>query len=109
MIKSTCPVCQHGVSLAFFNGGEQPLATLGWPATAAEAQAMPRHPHDFVQCPVCTHVWNRSFSYDAIPYQNNPNRMYNKGGLWKGHLAQTRDLLISNLRDEPTVIDVGCG
>jgi uncharacterized C2H2 Zn-finger protein len=109
MIKSICPVCQHGVSLAFFNGGEQPLATLGWPASAEEAQAMPRHPHDFVQCPVCTHVWNRSFSYDAIPYQNNPNRMYNKGGLWKGHLAQTRDLLISNLGEEPTVIDVGCG
>jgi uncharacterized C2H2 Zn-finger protein len=109
MIKSTCPVCQHGVSLAFFNGGEQPLATLGWPTSAEEAQAMPRHPHDFVQCPVCTHVWNRSFSYDAIPYQNNPNRMFNKGGLWKGHLAQTRDLLIGNLCEEPTVIDVGCG
>ena len=70
---------------------------------------MPRHPHDFVQCPNCTHVWNRSFSYDAIPYANNPNRMFNKGGIWKGHLATTRDLLLARLPKSPTVVDIGCG
>lgn len=109
LVKAPCPVCQHSVAVQFFNGGEHPLATLGWPSSKEDAQEMPRHPHDFVQCPSCTHVWNRSFSYDAIPYQNNPNRMYNKGGLWRGHLAKTRDLLMDNLGGHPTVIDVGCG
>lgn len=70
---------------------------------------MARHPHDYVQCPECTHVWNRSFTYDAIPYQTNPNRMFNKGGTWKGHLAETRDLVTSMLPESPTVIDIGCG
>ncbi len=70
---------------------------------------MTRFAHDFVQCPRCTHVWNRSFTYDAVPYQNNANRMFNSGGIWKGHLAETRDLLLDALPDEPTVIDIGCG
>lgn len=104
-----CPVCHHTVAVPFFEGGLQPLATLGWPTSADEAKAMPRHPHDFVQCPQCSHVWNRSFSYDAIPYEKNPNRMFNTGSIWKGHLAATRDLVLAHLSGSPTVVDVGCG
>ncbi|MBZ0104026.1 MAG: methyltransferase domain-containing protein [Sulfuricella denitrificans] len=70
---------------------------------------MPHHPLDFVQCPACSHVWNRSFRYDAIPYQNNPNRMFNRGGIWKGHLADTRDILLAKLPEVPTVVEIGCG
>lgn len=109
LVSAVCPVCSHTVAVPFFAGGEQTLATLGWPASVAEAQAMPRHPQDFVQCPVCTHVWNRSFCYEAIPYQNNPNRMFNRGGIWKGHLATTRDGLLGRLPAAPTVIEIGCG
>ena len=109
LVPAVCPVCAHSVAAAFFDGGQHALATLGWPASAADAQAMAVQPHDFVQCPQCTHVWNRAFSYDAIPYQNNPNRMFNKGGIWKGHLADTRDVLLAQLPDSPTVIDIGCG
>jgi SAM-dependent methyltransferase len=109
LIPAVCPVCYHSVAALFFDGGNQPLATLGWPASASEAKAMPRHPHHFVQCPKCSHVWNRSFSYAAIPYQKNPNRMFNKGGIWKGHLVSTRDLLLARLPKSPTVLDIGCG
>lgn len=109
LIATPCPVCRHSVAAPFYDGGQQALATLGWPASAADARGMPRHPHDFVQCPNCTHVWNRSFSYDAIPYADNPNRMFNKGGIWQGHLAATRDLLLSRLPVSPTVLDIGCG
>lgn len=109
LIPAHCPICGHSVAAPFYDGGTQTLATLGWPASAAEAQAMPRHPQDFVQCPKCSHVWNRSFSYDAIPYQDKPNRMFNSGGIWKGHLATTRDLLLAQLPPLPTVVDVGCG
>ncbi len=70
---------------------------------------MSRYPHDFVQCPKCSHVWNRSFLYDAIPYKGSPNRMFNKGSIWKGHLARTRDVLLMQLPSSPTVIEVGCG
>ena len=109
LVPALCPVCYHSVAAPFLDGGLQTLATLGWPSSLAEAQAMPRHPHDFVQCPKCTHVWNRSFSYDAIPYESNPNRMFNKGGIWRGHLAITRDLLLRCMPESPTVVDVGCG
>lgn len=109
LVAAACPVCSHTVAVPFFSGGQQTLATLGWPRSSAEAHAMPRHPQDFVQCPACSHVWNRSFLYDAIPYQNNPNRMYNRGGLWKGHLATTRDRLLAHLPVVPTVVEIGCG
>lgn len=70
---------------------------------------MSRYLQDFVQCPACSHVWNRSFRYDAIPYQNNPNRMFNRGRIWKGHLAETRDGLLKHLPVSPTVVEIGCG
>jgi hypothetical protein len=109
LVSTQCPVCSHYVATTFFEGGEQPLATLAWPRTALLAQALPHHPHDFVQCPSCTHVWNHSFRYDAIPYENNPNRMYNSGGIWRGHLADTRDVLLAKLPAKPTVLEIGCG
>lgn len=109
VLRANCPVCHYTLAVPFFNGDEQPLATLGWPKSSVEAQSMSRHPLDYVQCPRCTHVWNRSFTYDAIPYANNPNRMFNKGGIWQGHLQETRDLLTSTLPLNPTVIDIGCG
>lgn len=109
LFSAICPVCSYGVVAPFFIGGDQPLATLAWPESAKAAKAMPKYPHNFVQCPNCSHVWNHSFTYDAIPYENNPNRMFNKGGIWKGHLATTRDLLLKYLPDTPTVIDIGCG
>ena len=70
---------------------------------------MARFPQDFVQCPSCSHVWNQSFSYDAIPYQNNSNRMFNQGAVWKGHLTKTRDFLLAHLPLNPTVVEIGCG
>jgi hypothetical protein len=109
VVQTDCPVCHYTLANPFFNGGEQTLATLGWPKTADEAKSMSRHSLDYVQCPRCTHVWNRSFTYDAIPYANNPNRMFNRGGIWQGHLKETRDLVISSLPINPTVIDIGCG
>jgi hypothetical protein len=109
LVSAICPVCYHSVAAPFFDGGVQALATLGWPASAEAARAMPRYPLDFVQCPNCTHVWNRAFSYDAIPYKNNPNRMFNQGGIWKGHLAATRDLVLGRLPQSPCVVDIGCG
>lgn len=109
LVAACCPVCDHAVAAPFFNGGLQPLATLGWPRSAEEAQAMARFPLEFVQCPRCSHVWNRLFSYESIPYQNNPNRMFNTGAIWQGYLAQIRDLLVARLPDRPTVLEIGCG
>jgi len=96
-VMASCPVCHYGLATPFFDGGQQPLATLGWPNSSEDAQSMTPLPLDYVQCPRCTHIWNSSFSYDAIPYVNNPNRMFNKGGIWQGHLKNTRDVLLSQL------------
>jgi len=109
LVAATCPVCSHSVAAPFFDGGRQPLATLGWPATAQEAEAMARLPHDFVQCPSCTHVWNRSFRYEDVPYKDAPNRMFNNGVIWKGHLADSCDLLVRRMPRAPTLVEIGCG
>jgi hypothetical protein len=109
LVAATCPVCAHSVAAPFFDGGRQPLATLGWPASAEEAQAMARLPHDFVQCPNCTHVWNRSFTYGDVPYRDNPNRMFNNGLIWQGHLAESCRLLVRQMPPAPTLVEVGCG
>lgn len=109
LVDARCPVCAGTMAAKAFDGGHQPLATLGWPMTAQDAQVMTRLPLDYVQCCRCTHVWNRAFDYDAIPYQSNPNRMFNKGGIWGGHLAKVRDLLLDRLGPAPCVVEIGCG
>lgn len=108
-VSARCPVCGYHVGVPFFDGGLQPLATLGWPASAAEAQGMQKLPLDFVQCPACTHLYNRSFLYGAVPYQENPNLMFNNGHYWKKHLAEVQKLLSPILPDQPAVIEIGCG
>lgn len=105
----SCPVCGYSLASSFFNPGQYPLATLGWPESADKAAAMARHELDFVQCPACTHVWNRAFDPDCIPYQESPNRMFNAGIAWSGHLANTRDLILAEMPSDPVVIDIGCG
>jgi hypothetical protein len=109
LVAAPCPVCGHSVAAPFFDGGDHPLATLGWPASAEAARGMDRLPHDFVQCPVCTHVWNRSFSYQQVPYRDNPNRMFNAGAIWKGHLAESSQVLVQRMPPEPTLVEIGCG
>jgi hypothetical protein len=109
MVAAPCPVCGNAVAAPFFDGGNQPLATLGWPASAEEAKAMARLPHTFVQCPSCTHVWNPSFRYEDVPYKDNPNRMFNNGLIWRGHLAESCRLLVRHMPEAPTLVEVGCG
>ncbi len=109
LVAARCPVCNHTIATLFFDGGEQTLATLAWPASCTEAQALPRYRLDFVQCSTCSHVWNHSFHYDAIPYQNNPNRMFNRGSIWCDHLTDSRDVLLARLPANPVVVEIGCG
>jgi hypothetical protein len=109
LVKSHCPVCRYTLSAPFFYGGKQPLATLGWPKTSAESFEMVRYSLDYRKCPRCTHIWNRDFSYEAIPYDKNPNRMFNNGGTWRGHLKNTIDNVLSRLPSNPTIIEIGSG
>lgn len=108
-VSARCPVCGNHVAIPFFAGGMQPLATLGWPKSEFEAKNMERFPLDFVQCPSCTHVYNRSFKYGSVPYQKNPNLMFNNGVIWGTHLAEIKQLLFRMLPKQPNVIEIGCG
>ena len=83
---TACPVCRSSLNVPFFDGGLKTLATLGWPSTDQEAVGMPRYPLKYVQCTNCTHIWNQDFEYQNIPYQDNPNRMFNNGEHWKIYL-----------------------
>ncbi len=97
------------MAVAFINAGNQASAIFANFESAQDAINMPKFPHDYVQCPNCSHVWNKCFDYNNIPYSEKPNRMFNTGTIWKGHLAYTRDKLIEYLPNNPTVIDIGCG
>ena len=106
---STCPACAHHVAVPFYDGGRQPLTTLAWPLSTAEARTMKRLPLSFVRCVDCGHVYNQDFHYDEVPYSEKPNLMFNQGILWKEHLNTVCELILKRLPANPVVIEIGCG
>jgi hypothetical protein len=105
----TCLACGYHVAMPFYDGGDQPLTTLGWPGTAAEAREMPRLPHDYVCCVDCGHVWNAAFDWRDVPYTEHPTLMFNAGMLWSDHLRLARQAMLERLTDAPTVVEIGHG
>ncbi|MCB9539350.1 MAG: methyltransferase domain-containing protein [Myxococcales bacterium] len=103
-----CPACAH-VAAAPLLDDRQPLATLAWPRSEAAARAMPALPLDFVRCVDCGHVYNRAFSYDAVPYGDQPNRMFNAGVGWSGFVRRLVGRALDGLPEAPTVVEIGYG
>lgn len=89
--------------------GEQPLATLAWPRSAAEARAMPLLPLDFVRCVACGHVHNTCFVYARVPYSTRPNLMFNRGAAWAAFLEGVLDRLAARLPQGALVVELGHG
>ena len=104
-----CLVCRSSLSVPFFDGGSKPLALVGWPSSKQEAVDMDLFPLRYVQCVHCSHIWNKEFNYEDIPYEEKPNRMYNSGKYWNEYLQRVRCELMQYLPENPTVIDIGCG
>lgn len=105
----TCPACGHHVAVTFYDGGNQPLATVAWPRSADEARSMKRLPLSFVRCVDCGHVYNRDFNYADVPYSEKPNLMFNQGIVWSDHLRHVREIILKRLPASPVVVEVGCG
>jgi hypothetical protein len=106
---TTCAACGHHLAALFYDGGEQPLATLGWPQTPEEARAMPRLPLRFHRCLDCGHVFNTAFEYGRVPYGNQPNRMFNRGARWTRFLDHVREQMLTRLPPCPVVAEIGHG
>ena len=105
-----CPACGGRYAAEFLRPDEQPLATIAWPSTAEEAQDMRLLPVRFVQCVSCTHVFNRSFSYDDVPYSEKPNRMFNQAAAWSGFVAGQAGEIARRLGDgAKTIVEIGYG
>lgn len=107
--STTCPACGYHVAVLFLDGGNQPLATLGWPQSEQEARSMERLPLRFVRCVDCGHIFNSRFDYTRVPYTAKPNRMFNRGAGWSGFLTRLRDEILDRLPPEPVVIEIGYG
>ncbi len=107
--ESTCPACGHHVAVDFFDGEEQPLATLGWPRTSERAVAMKKLSLAFVRCVDCGHVYNRKFNYQDVPYSDHPNLMFNHSKYWSQHLENVCDLILLNVPERPVIVEIGCG
>jgi len=106
---TTCPACGYHVAVLLFDGGEQPLATLGWPASAEDARSMDRLPLRFVRCVDCGHVFNAAFDYTRVPYSEKPNRMFNRGAEWSVFVSQLQSGMLDRLPPQPTVVEIGHG
>jgi hypothetical protein len=104
-----CPACGHNVASPFYDGGNKPLAMIAWPTSAREAREMAKLPLDYVCCLDCGHVYNSSFTYEAVPYAAKPNMMYNRGAIWGEFLQELRDKVLEFLPQQPTVIEIGHG
>ena len=106
---TTCPACGYHIAVLFYDGGKQPLATLGWPLDPEEARAMPKLPLRFVRCVDCGHVFNAAFDYKHVPYKDQPNRMFNRGVRWSDFLCNLRKDILYRLPVNPTVVEIGHG
>ena len=109
LCQCTCPACGYHVAVPFYDGGNQPLATVAWPNSASRAHSMKRLPLAFKRCVDCGHVYNSEFIYANVPYSEKPNLMFNKGEIWSDHLSLVRDRILERLPTSPTVIEIGCG
>ena len=103
-----CPACGYHYAATFLND-TMPLATIAWPATEHEALTMQNLHLDFVQCLQCSHVYNKSFKYEDVPYSDKPNLMFNNGAIWSGFIQDVIDNLAKNLPENPTIIEIGHG
>ncbi len=93
----SCPACGHHVAVPFFDGGDQPLATIAWPESAAQARDLPRLPLDFVQCVRCTHIHNAAFDYGHVPYSSKPNLMFNRAAAWSEFIRGLQERILAPL------------
>jgi len=107
--EATCPACGHHIAVPFYDGGRQPLATLSWPASTAEAEAVPRLPLDFVRCVACGHVFNAAFDYAEVPYSKKPNLMFNRAVNWSRFVGGVQETILSRLPERATVVEIGHG
>jgi len=109
LVSTTCPACGHHVAAPFYDGGKQPLATVGWPKTSDEARGMPVLPLDFVRCTACGHVFNASFDYSQVPYAKVEYLTFNRGSLWMDFLQSVAAEVRRRLPPAPVVVEIGYG
>lgn len=107
--EETCPACGYHIAVTFLEGKKQPLATLAWPKSAERARTLPQLDIDFVRCVNCGHVYNTTFDYSNVPYDEKPNLMFNHGEMWVQYLQSARDKILSALTDNPVIVEVGYG
>ena len=109
IISSMCFACGHHLAMPFFYGFKQPLATIAWPSSKAEARAMRRLPIDFVRCVSCGHIYNKAFCYEDVPYSDKPNLMFNQGYAWSAFITQQLQAMQSMLPEAAVVLEIGHG
>lgn len=105
----SCPACGHHVAVPFFDGGDQPLATIAWPESAAQARDLPRLPLDFVQCVRCTHIHNAAFDYGHVPYSSKPNLMFNRAAAWSEFIRGLQERILALVPASPVAVEIGHG
>lgn len=106
-----CIACGSNILYPLFRPNPQPLAALNLPKTQTEAVNALRYPMNFFMCAFCGHVFNISFDYTRIPYEEDSNRMFNSGVGWQQHLFKVAGLLNSYIPDwkNQVAIDIGTG
>ncbi|MEE4355511.1 MAG: methyltransferase domain-containing protein [Desulfococcaceae bacterium] len=107
--EEKCPACGHHVAVPFLDPSLQPLATVAWPLSADEAEAMQQLPLDFVRCVECGHVFNAAFEYTRVPYSRKPHRMFNKGINWSENIQTMGRKILRRFSNPPHAVEIGHG
>jgi C-methyltransferase C-terminal domain len=109
MTMHHCPACHATASTPFLDNDPQALATLGWPRSSDAARAMPRHAQSWVRCTLCGHVYNPSFDYRNVPYNEHPNLMFNQGSGWVSVLNELGLWMADQIPRGGIAVEIGYG
>lgn len=107
---NNCIVCGFHITYPLYTASQQPLVALGLPQSRQQAQSQGNFELDFHICGNCSHVYNRLFDENLVPYTSDSNLMYNASVLWQDHIQQLLQHIITAVDlDDKIVIDIGCG
>ncbi len=111
MKRTTCLVCGSDILCDLYPIGDLPLSCLDTylKPTESEAKDVTKFPMEFVQCQVCSHIFNTIYDPHVIQYDSGATIMYNTTSEWAKHLNNVLHYLGGFLEANSTVVEIGSG
>jgi SAM-dependent methyltransferase len=109
-VRTDCPACRSGRTIAFLDLGEVPVfCNVQW-ATREEALAAATGPLSLSACLGCGHVFNHAFDAERLAYAPGYENSQHASSVFRSYAQRLVDRLIGQygVRNR-AVVDIGCG